>query len=97
MPYNLPLPRKLGQLWKVKILDNEPLYEEPHVTIRRKDERMWRYGLRRHGLLDSCPDPDEVPGEVLDEIEANIDEICQQWDARFPTNPVAGEEYDDGN
>ena len=40
MPYELPLPAALTP-WKVKILDNELLFEEPHVTIRFKTTH-WR-------------------------------------------------------
>jgi hypothetical protein len=95
MPYDLLLPKKLRKLWKVKIQDKELLYEEPHVTIWRKDQK-WRYSLRRHAFLDPQPDPKEVWDEVLKEIEDNYEELCRQWDARFPTNPVA-EEQDDGD
>lgn len=95
MPYNLPLPRKLKALWKIKIFDNEIL-EEPHVTVLRKDVK-WRYGLRSRAFLDKEPDPGDVPQEVLDLIEANYDELCRQWDQLFPTNPVAGEDDDDDN
>ena len=95
MPYDLPLPKKLRKLWKVKIQDKELLYEEPHVTIWRKDTK-WRYSLRRRVFLDPQPDPNKVAEEVLRVIEKNHDELVRQWDARFPTNPVAGEE-DDGD
>jgi hypothetical protein len=94
MPYDLPLPKKHKSLWKVKIQDEEALYEEPHVTIWRR-EIKWRYGLRRHAFLDPQPDPGEVLEDILDAIEENYDELVRQWDARFPTNPVVGEEDDD--
>jgi hypothetical protein len=94
MPYNLRLPKKLKKLWKVKIQDKEALYEEPHVTIWRKDEK-WRYSLRRKIFLDPSPDPGEVPDEILAEIEKNYKKLCRQWNNRFPKNPVAGEEDDD--
>jgi hypothetical protein len=96
MPYVLPLPRSLRRLWKVKIQDKEPLYEEPHVTIWRRGEK-WRYGLRSREFLDPRPDPGEVSDEILEVIEANHDELCGQWDALHPRNPVAGEEDDDDN
>jgi hypothetical protein len=37
MPYELRLPNALKR-WKVKIFDNELLFEEPHVTIVFKTE-----------------------------------------------------------
>jgi len=95
MPYNLQLPKKLRKLWKVKIQDREALYEEPHVTIWRKDQK-WRYSLRNRRFLDPQPDPSEVPDEIAELIEAQIEELTRQWDERFPQNPVAGEEDDDG-
>jgi hypothetical protein len=94
MPYDLPLPRRLRRLWKVKIQDKETLYEEPHVTIWRKDTK-WRYSLRRRAFLDPKPDPGEVSEEVLTEIERNHDELCRQWETRFPASPVAEEAEDD--
>jgi hypothetical protein len=93
MPYDLTLPRDLAKLWKVKIQDKEALYEEPHVTIWRKDMR-WRYSLRRHVFVDPQPNPGQVPARVIAVIERNHFELCRQWDERFPTNPVAGEEDD---
>ncbi len=91
MPYDLPLPRRLQKLWKIKIQD-----KEPHVTIWRKGQR-WRYGLRSRDFLDPKPDPGEVPEEATELIDRNYQELRQQWDARFPRNPVAPENDDDGN
>jgi hypothetical protein len=96
MPFDLPLPRRIKDLWKVKVQDKELLYEEPHVTILKKAKK-WRWGLRSRAFLDPKPDPSEVLKEILDLIEANYDELCRQWDARFPSNPVAEEEDDDAN
>jgi len=95
MPSDMQLPRRLRKLWKVKIQDREALYEEPHVTIWRKD-RKWRYSLRNHCFLDPQPDPSEVADEIVDLIEAQLDELCRQRDERFPQNPVAGEEDENG-
>lgn len=96
MPYDLRLPKKLKDLWKVKIQDKELLYEEPHVTIWKKATR-WRWGLRSRSILDPQPDPGEVSKEILDLIEENYSELCVQWDARFPSNPVAEEDDDNDN
>lgn len=60
MPYDLRLPRKFKDLWKVKIQDKELLYEEPHLTIWKSSTR-WRWGLHRHAFLDTKPDPTTVP------------------------------------
>jgi hypothetical protein len=87
MPYKLPLPNALKR-WKVKILDNELLFEEPHATIVCKEE-LWRYGLRRRDFLDDEPNPDRVPKQLMAEITAKYETLRQAWDARFPTNPVS--------
>jgi hypothetical protein len=86
MPYELELPKSLRR-WKVKILDKETLYEEPHITIIFKTT-IWRYGLRTQGFLDNSPDPADVPKKVLAAITSQHDELCKEWDARFPRNPV---------
>ncbi|HEX4056410.1 MAG TPA: hypothetical protein VHX86_19285 [Tepidisphaeraceae bacterium] len=96
MPFDLPLPKKLRSLWKVKVQDKEALYEEPHVTIWRKASK-WRYSLRSRAFLDKKPDPGEIPKEVMDLIHENFDELIRQWDERFPTNRVAEEDGDDSN
>lgn len=96
MPYNMRLSKKLRTLWKVKIQDRETLYEEPHVTIWRKDEK-WRYGLRTRCFLDPKPDPAEVPNEIVELIEAQYKKLCQEWNARFPQNPVTESEDDNAN
>jgi len=70
MPYDLPLPKKFKKLWKIKIQDKELLYEEPHVTIWRKEIR-WRFGLRRRGFLDPQPDPGDVPAAIRALIDAS--------------------------
>lgn len=95
MPYDLPLPANLSGLWKVKIQDREALYEEPHVTIWRRGQR-WRYSLRRKCFLDPRPDPGDVPAALLQLIALHHEELCRQWDVRFPSNPVVGEEDDHG-
>ena len=90
MPYDLPLPRQLEKLWKIRIWDRELRYEEPHVTIFRKSVH-WRWGLRRGEFLDPRPDPRRVPGKILDLIHGNHGELCRQWNSLYPTNPVARE------
>ena len=90
MPFDLPLPKGLRKLWKIKIQDKELLFEEPHGTIWRRN-RKWRFGLRSRRFLDPRPDPGEVPDGILALIDQNHQELSRQWDARFPTNPVAGQ------
>ena len=87
MPYKLPLPNALKR-WKVKILDNELGFEEPHASIVFKAE-LWRYGLRRRDFLDADPKPERVPKELMAVITANFETLCSAWDERFPTNPVS--------
>jgi hypothetical protein len=95
MPYELELPRRIKQgHWKVKIFDKETLYEEPHVTILFKAKK-WRWGLRGRDFIDESPDPSDVPQQVLDAIKAGYDELCGQWDLRFPKNPVQEPEGDE--
>lgn len=86
MPYDLPLPSSLKP-WKVKIFDNELLFEEPHVTIIFKMTR-WRFSLRSKRFLDAQPYPKDVPDGILAEVEAKFGILCSEWDARFPTNAV---------
>jgi hypothetical protein len=86
MPYELQLPNALKR-WKVKILDRELLFEEPHVTIVHKTE-LWRFGLRSQAFLDANPKPSKVSRKVMKEIMANLETLCRESDARFPTNPV---------
>jgi hypothetical protein len=93
MPYELPLPNALKR-WKVKILDNELLCEEPHVTIVFKTE-LWRFGLRSRTFLDEDPKPDRVPKQLMQEVMANFDTLCDEWDARFPTNPISQDDDED--
>jgi hypothetical protein len=87
MPYELRLPNALKR-WKVKILDNELLFEEPHVTIVFKTE-LWRFGLRSRTFLDDSPKSDKVPKELMKEVMTNFKTLCGKWNARFPTNPVS--------
>jgi hypothetical protein len=91
MPYSLPLPESLRQQgWKVKIRDKERV-EEPHVTVIR-GKVWWRFGLRSRQFLDAHPDPRLVPNEVVDEILAATDVLCEEWDDAYPENPVLSEQ-----
>lgn len=87
MPYVLTLPNA-PKRWKVKILDNELLFEEPHVTIVFKTD-LWRFGLRSRTFLDEKPRPDKVPKKLMAEITTHFETLCREWNKRFPTNPVS--------
>ena len=88
MPYELSLPKRLrNDGWKVKILDHEPEYEPPHVTIRR-GKKHWRINLRTFDFMDRDPPPRNVKNAVLDEIKRNRSTLIAQWDNRNPNNPV---------
>jgi hypothetical protein len=87
MPYELPLPAALTP-WKVKILDNELLFEEPHVTIRFKTTH-WRVSLRSGMFLDENPNPSDVSPAVVAAVQSKLEILRKEWDERFPTNPVA--------
>jgi hypothetical protein len=91
MPYELPLPVSLKRArWKVKIQEKE-IREPPHVSILRGTSK-WGIDLRTGEFMDRTPKPSEVPKEILDEIEANWDGICQEWDRKYPDNPVGSNE-----
>lgn len=44
--------------------------------------------------LDDFPLSRDVTAEIIDAIVANRDELCREWDARYPENPVSSD--DDG-
>ncbi len=88
VPYQLDIGQRLSNHgWVVKIQDRERL-EPPHVTIRRKTQR-WRYNLREPGFMDSEPPGRKVDGEIIRMIQSNIDLLRNEWDARYPSNPVS--------
>jgi hypothetical protein len=95
MPCDLPLPGS-WKPWKVTIFDNELLCEEPHVTIVFK-ARRWPYSLPRKTFPDKEPDPRKVREGIVAEIEAQFEKLREEeeWDARFPTNPVAESEEEE--
>lgn len=88
MPYNLSLPSPLpNDGWKVKILDNELEFEEPHLTIRR-GTKHWRMSLRDGEFMDKNPAPRDVADEVVAAIEADWKLLVKEWNDRHPSNPV---------
>jgi hypothetical protein len=72
--------------WRVKIQDKERL-ESPHVTVLFKT-RKWRFGLRELDFLDAVPDPRDVPKEIVQHLEANVESYTAGWDRLYPNNPV---------
>ena len=97
MPAELPLPPHLKQArWKVKIQEKETR-EPPHVSILRGTNK-WRIDLRTGEFMDTRPKPSEVPEELLAFVreEGKWKWICDQWDAKYPQNPVSNEkeQYD---
>lgn len=87
MTFTLPLPDDWAkQGWKARIRSDERT-EEPHVTVMRRTFG-WRISLRTGELLDSAPDPREVPPEVLDEVWRGRRRLRLEWDQRCPENPV---------
>jgi hypothetical protein len=88
MAFSLPLPPPWdSQGWKVKIRDRERL-EPPHVTILHRS-RAWRWNLRSGGFMDADPPPGDVPKEIVALVQENLARLCAEWDARYPSNPVA--------
>lgn len=47
--------------------------------------------------MDAVPDPAEVPNELIELIrsEAIWNQLCDEWDRKYPANPVHGAEPDD--
>ena len=93
MPFDLPVPEWLKQArWKVKIREKETR-EPPHVTILRGTQ-AWRIDLRSGEFMDLVPDPAEIPKELLAYIqdETQWTSLCDEWDRKYPANPVRDRE-----
>jgi hypothetical protein len=93
VPFDLLLPLHLRKArWKVKIREKETR-EPPHVTILR-GTKACRIDLRNGEFMDRKPDPAEVPDELVDFIksEENWQRLCDEWDEKYPANPVRHQE-----
>ena len=94
MAYSLELPSVwANQGWRVKIRDREIRELRPHIMIIRK--RSWRWGLRDCKFMDRWPDPSEVPGGLMVEVQRNYRLLCDEWDKMYPFNPVSELEDDE--
>ncbi|MFO0967326.1 MAG: hypothetical protein U0793_17345 [Gemmataceae bacterium] len=90
MAFDLPLSKQLAKAgWKVKIRDKERL-EQPHATIIRGTD-SWRLGLRTGEFMDEGRWKD-FPDDLRTTIEENWRQLCREWDALYPHNPVPSEE-----
>jgi hypothetical protein len=94
MPFALTLPRKLkARGWKVKIREKERI-EPPHVTVMHGGDE-WRLGLRdRRLLVPPAGRLRDIDPDVRRIIERNWDRLIEAWDAKYPENPVFGDEED---
>lgn len=94
MPHELNLASGLKKAyWKVKIRDAERL-EEPHVTIFRKF-RKWRLSLRTGAFLEEGQSWRQIDAGVRTAIEAAWVKLQEEWDARYPHNPISSENDDE--
>ncbi len=94
MALSLPLPPPWeSRGWRVKIRDRERL-EPPHVTVLHRT-RQWRWNLRSGRFMDKEPPPGDVPEAIVTAIAENLPLLRAQWDAMYPSNPVAPREADD--
>ena len=81
------------QGWRVKIADKEYV-EPPHVTIILRIKK-WRINLRTGAFMDKNPPPREVPRGLVDEVKQHMEELVQEWDRMYPSNPVeSGHSHD---
>lgn len=96
MPFDLMIPAGFRKArWKVKIREKENR-EPPHVTVMR-DTLAWRIDLRTGQFMDRQPDPEDVPAELVAHIKkaGSWRLLCEQWDRKYPSNPVRGESEED--
>ncbi len=100
MPYNLRLPGRLRQHWKVKVFDREGP-EEPHFTIISRTTK-WRVSLRDGSFLFPGGRWEDIPPEIYEAVWGNseqsqrtLKEMRDYWDLHNPENPVAGGEEDE--
>jgi len=90
--YTLPLPPRLKiEGWKVKIRNWERV-ETPHATILRYTQE-WRFDLRTGDFLEPPKaNKNDIPKDLWIVLRNNLDLLTREWDARYPENPVGGNE-----
>ncbi len=93
MPFELPLSKRLkSEKWKVKIRDQERV-EDPHLTLLRNNDLVWRIGLRS---LDFLVPPGgswkEIDRGVEKAIRDNWTMLQAEWDRMYPENPISSVE-----
>jgi len=94
MPHDVKLPNAEAQAgWKVKIREKERL-EPPHVTILHRG-RSRRVGLRDGAfLVPPGGSWNEIPVAVREAIEDAWEDLRRAWDAKYPSNPIGGDDDD---
>ncbi|MDP7020273.1 MAG: hypothetical protein QGG36_31035 [Pirellulaceae bacterium] len=47
--------------------------------------------------MDKKPDPSDVPNGIIDfiEEEETWQQLCEEWDGMYPTNPVSSDDEDE--
>jgi hypothetical protein len=96
VPFDLSLPVRFRRArWKVKIREKETR-EPPHVTILR-GTKAWRINLRTGEFMDPEPDPTDVPSGLVDYVtsEKVWKRLCEEWNKKYPNNPVQMDEESD--
>ncbi|MGD9645843.1 MAG: hypothetical protein AB7U73_09030 [Pirellulales bacterium] len=88
MPFELELAATLRLAgWKVKIHDLED-GDEPHVTIYKKHETAWRFGLQSLQFLDDGRTWGQIHKRVGRAIEVNLDLLRAEWNRMHPHNSI---------
>ena len=92
MAFSLKLPSPLGdEGWKVKIREKERV-EPPHVTIFHK-QKEWRLGLRDgEFLVPPGGSWKQIDFRVREMIEKNWSRLRDEWDQKYPSNPIDSED-----
>ncbi|MBK22943.1 MAG: hypothetical protein CME70_03420 [Halobacteriovorax sp.] len=96
--FNNPKKYSKDPKWKVKIYDNEPPYEDPHITIIRQQRggkpKQWRINLRTFEIMDTSPPKKDLPPEFVEEVKNKKKEIYKKWNEMYPNNPLPENEDD---
>ncbi len=54
--------------------------------------------MRTREFMDNQPDPANVPDEIIAVLmeQENWRRLCEEWDRKYPANPVDGREDTEG-